>query len=180
MRRTAPKATLCVAAAFSGLAAANSALAAPQMAVTVDLPALKVAEYHRPYVAMWIEGADQQPVKTLAVWYNVSKPNDAGAKWLKDMRTWWRKAGREMTSLGDGVSGPSRAAGKHVATFAAGGAPLGQLAPGKYTLVTEVARETGGREVVKAPFSWPPTAAVNTAVKGTGAELSGVALALKP
>ncbi|OYX80569.1 MAG: hypothetical protein B7Y85_05020, partial [Brevundimonas sp. 32-68-21] len=51
-----------------GLAAAAPALAA-DLSVTVDVPRLNTASYHRPYVAVWIERPDQTAVQTLAVWY---------------------------------------------------------------------------------------------------------------
>ena len=35
----------------------------------VEIPKLNVAEYHRPYVAIWLEGADQKVASNLAVWY---------------------------------------------------------------------------------------------------------------
>mgnify|MGYP001585622981 FL=1 len=56
---------------ITGLAAAPLAPAmAADMNVKVEIPRLNVAEYHRPYVSMWIERADQSPVTTLAVWYD--------------------------------------------------------------------------------------------------------------
>lgn len=169
MRRTA------LATAFSGLAIAGPVSAA-DMTVTVEIPKLTVAEYHRPFVALWIENADGQAVKTLAVWYDVKGD---GENWLKDIRTWWRKAGRNAKMPADGISGATRAAGRHQLTFAAGKSPLGALPAGAYTLVAEAAREVGGREVLKTPFTWPPTKAQAASVKGQE-ELGGLSIALKP
>ena len=57
MSKIAVHTTLTIA--LSGL------LATPAYAATIDinveLPKLNVAEYHRPYVAVWIEGADTAP-----------------------------------------------------------------------------------------------------------------------
>ena len=34
---------------------------------------MNVAEYHRPYVAVWLERADQSFVGNLAIWYDVEQ-----------------------------------------------------------------------------------------------------------
>ncbi|WER49467.1 DUF2271 domain-containing protein [Cupriavidus sp. WKF15] len=164
---------------LSGMAAAPLAgpAFAADMNVTVEIPRLNVAEYHRPYVSVWVERADQSPVSTLAVWYDVK--NKEGTKWLKDMRQWWRKAGRDTQMPADGISGATRAPGEHTLTFTDGKAPLGKLPAGEYQLVVEAAREVGGRELVRVPFNWPPQAAQTARAKGEH-ELGGVIVDLKP
>jgi len=161
------------------LPVAHNAVAA-DLTVKVEIPRLSVAEYHKPYVSMWIERADQGVASTLAVWYDGrSKEGDGGTKWLKDMRQWWRKAGRDMKLPADGVSGATRAPGEHTLTFTDGKAPLGKLAAGNYNLVVEAAREVGGRELVRVPFTWPPQSAQSAGAKGE-TELGGVTVNLKP
>jgi hypothetical protein len=61
---------------------------AADIAIKVEIPRLAVAEYHRPYVAIWIERPDQSVAANLAVWYDVKLKNNEGTKWLKDMRQW--------------------------------------------------------------------------------------------
>lgn len=152
---------------------------AAELNVKVEIPKLTVAEYHRPYVAMWVERADQSPATTLAVWYDVKLKDAEGTKWLKDMRQWWRKAGRDMQMPMDGVSGATRAPGEHAVTFTDGKAPLGKLPAGEYQLVVEAAREVGGRELLKVPFSWPPQGAKSAQAKGQH-ELGAVTVSVKP
>ena len=60
---------------------------AQTMDVSVTIPRLTVAEYHKPYVALWIEQAGK-PARTINVWYDTGKKNNAGIKWLRDMRQW--------------------------------------------------------------------------------------------
>ncbi|MBK1854902.1 DUF2271 domain-containing protein [Verrucomicrobiaceae bacterium 5K15] len=120
----------------------------------VEIPRLKVSEYHRPYVAAWIENADRSHVANLTVCYDTEMKNDEGEKWLKDLRQWWRRSGRELDMPVDGVSGPTRPPGKHKFAITEALAKLPPLAGGKYTLVVEASREVGGRELVKIPFSW--------------------------
>ncbi|WP_242914464.1 DUF2271 domain-containing protein [Brevundimonas pishanensis] len=143
--------------------AAMTAAAAPAMAnnltVSVELPRIASASYHRPYVAVWIENPDQTMNRSLAVWYQQTRNAEGDGKdWLKDMRTWWRKGGRAISLPADGVSGPTKAPGRHTVSVSA--SRLRNLPAGNYTIVVEAARELGGREVVRVPFRWggPTTA----------------------
>lgn len=156
--------------------ASASAMAA-DLALKLEIPQLNVAEYHRPYVAAWLENADQKVVTNLAVLYDTKKKDNAGAKWLKDMRQWWRKSGRDVEMPLDGVSGATRAPGEHTLTFPK--AALDKLPAGQYQLVIEAAREAGGRELVKVPMAWPPKTAQSLPAKGKE-ELGAVAVQLKP
>src|SRR5690606_10392837 len=106
-----------------------------------------VAEYHRPYTAIWIEQEGKGVVTHLAVWYAVEMDDEEGEDWLKDIRQWWRRAGRSLELPIDGVSGATRAAGVHTLIFIEGAAPLGKLPPGNYRLMVEATREVGGREI---------------------------------
>ena len=36
-------------------------------------------------------------MRNLSVWYDLKLKDNEGTKWLKDMRQWWRKTGRELT-----------------------------------------------------------------------------------
>lgn len=151
---------------------------AANMSVKVEIPRLNVAEYHRPYVAIWVEKADQGFVSNLAVWYDLKMRNNEGTKWLKDMRSWWRKSGRELNMPVDGISGATRAVGEHTVNFGAKN-EFSKLQPGAYQLVVEAAREVGGREMVKVPFEWPPASVVTSKASGTH-ELGAVSVTLKP
>ena len=163
--------------------ALGACLGAPAFAaglgVGVEIPRLDVAEYHRPYVAAWIERPDATVATTLAVWYDVKMKNAEGTKWLKDMRQWWRRTGRELEVPIDGVTGPTRPAGKHQMQFTEGTNPLAKLPAGEYKLVVEAAREVGGRELVTIPFTWPAAKANQLSAKGS-TELGQITLDLKP
>jgi len=153
------------------------------LTVNIEVPRLNVSEYHRPYVAAWIERPDQSVAGTLAVWYDVkNKGGNAegeGTKWLKDMRQWWRRTGRELEMPVDGVSSATRPAGKHQIAVSEGSVALPKLPPGAYKLYVEAAREVGGREIVSIPFQWPPAKADQSKVAGSS-ELGEVTLELKP
>ena len=145
-----------------------AAMPATAGTVTVTIPRLSVAEYHRPYIAIWLEPAHGSAPRTLAVWYDVKKGGkEPGTKWLAELRTWWRKSGRSLKLPADGVSGATQAPGEHAIPLPA------HLAPGAYVLNVEAARETGGRELVSVPLTIP---AVAGGASGTS-ELGAVTLA---
>jgi hypothetical protein len=191
------------AVAICSLAAAPAVMAA-DLDISLQIPQLDVAEYHRPYVAVWLEREDHSVASNLAVWYSqkrgggpggpggappadTGKPaegkpmagGEGGTKWLPDLRQWWRRSGREVSLPIDGVSGATRAVGEQKLSFTVGKAPLAELAPGKYKLIVEAAREDGGRERVDIPFEWPAGAGTPLEAKGKS-ELGAISLLLKP
>lgn len=128
-------------------------LAAPATAagtISITVPQLKVAEYHAPYLAAWLEPAGGGTARTLSIWYDVKKAgNEPGTKWLSDLRAWWRKGGKSLKLPADGISGATKKPGTYTI-------PLpGDVKPGNYVLNVEAARETGGRELVSLPISVP-------------------------
>ncbi len=156
--------------------AAFAALAGPAAAQSIDLtvtiPRLSVAEYHRPYVAIWLEKTGA-PAKTLAVWYDHDMRDNEGTKWLRDVRQWWRASGRGLSFPADGITGATKAPGTHKVSLG-----VGAMTPGDYTLLVEAAREVGGRELVKLPFSWPPKPGQSASAAGS-TELGAVSAAFK-
>ncbi|HEX7782372.1 MAG TPA: DUF2271 domain-containing protein [Sphingobium sp.] len=161
---------------LTGVAAVGAGAASPALAETLDLtvtiPRMSVAEYHSPYVAIWLEKEGAAP-RTLSVWYDIDKPKNGGTKWLRDIRLWWRASGRTLQFPADGISGATRAPGTHKLSL-----PAGKLGNGAYTLVVEAARESGGRETVRLPVT---VSGGKGSAKAAGtAELGAVALTVKP
>lgn len=154
-------------------------LQAAEFQVNVELPELGVAEYHKPYVAIWIEDSSNKAVADLAVLYDLKMKNKEGEDWLKDMRQWWRKSGRSLTMPVDGVSGATKGPGKHQFDFVMGQSPLTQLAAGEYKLRVEAAREVGGRELINIPFTWPVNEITTLNAQGES-ELGAIEITLKP
>lgn len=168
MFRFAPLVTLLALTAGTATAA--------DLTLSVEIPQLPVAEYHRPYVAIWVEGADQTIATNLAVWYQLRGDH---TKWLPDLRQWWRRGGRDVKVPVDGLTGATRPVGQHLLKFDAAQAPLSGLKPGQYALVVEAVREVGGREAVRIPFEWPIKKGKRDEVKGSK-ELGAVSLTLNP
>ncbi|RDE06117.1 DUF2271 domain-containing protein [Sphingomonas aracearum] len=153
-------------------ALAGGLIATPALAgsITVTLPRLPLAEYKRPYVAGWLEPVGGGAPRTVFVWYDLRKGgNEPGTRWLSDLRSWWRKAGRTMKLPADGVSGATKGPGSYTIALP------GNLAPGKYILNVEAAREHGGRDLVTVPITVPGGTA-----RGTGkTELGAITVAAK-
>lgn len=166
--------TLIAAAAATAIGAAAAPATAADMSITVEIPRIQSAEYHSPYVAIWIEQPDQTGIITLANWYAVDLRNNEGLNWIQGMRTWWRKLGNRMTLPTDGVSGATRAPGRHTITVPATHPALRDLPAGQYTIGVEALREGGGREVVRVPFQWNGQA--QTASAQGAAELGAVSI----
>lgn len=134
---------------IAGVIAAPAAAAAAST-VSITIPRLAVAEYHRPYIAGWLEPAGGGTARTLFVWYDVKKKGaEPGTKWLSELRGWWRKGGRSLTMPANGISGATRPPGTYQVPLPA------NLPAGSYVLNIEAARETGGRELVSVPITVP-------------------------
>ena len=167
---------------FSSLALALLAAypaRAAELSVSIEVPKLNVASYHRPYVAAWIERPDQSVAADLAVWYDVDLKDGEGTKWLKDLRQWWRRSGRQQDFPVDGVTGATRPVGSCTLRFDDKNPPLATLPKGEYGLVVEAARELGGRELLRIPFAWPPTQSGHKTINGEH-ELGAIKLDLAP
>lgn len=109
---------------------------AQQLEVSFELPNFDTANYHKPYVAIWLESKEQN--QTLMLWHMKKSKKD---KWLKDIRRWWRKQGR-YGDIPDGVTGATKGPGDYQQTF-----ELPELE--KFKLYIEVVREDGARSLLK-------------------------------
>ena len=150
-----------------------------QLTVDLQLPALDVNPYHRPYVAVWIETPQRKGVATLAVWHERSD-------WLKDMRQWWRKLGRanqvaieQQAPYFDAISGPTRKPG-HYQLVWQGLDNAGHAVPaGDYWLMIEASREEGGRDFKRQKIQWGQHRPQVYTLQGD-VELGEIRLSIKP
>lgn len=155
-----------------------SATQAADVSISVTIPSHQVAEYHRPYVAIWVEGKSKK-AGHLALWYDTEMRNNEGQKWLKDIRKWWRRGGRKLTLPADGISGATRKPGSYQLDFSDKSPVFAALKPGQYKLYVEASREVGGREVLSIPFTWPIKETQTQTVDGAN-ELATVSLTVTP
>nr|WP_129775153.1 DUF2271 domain-containing protein [Peristeroidobacter soli] len=150
-----------------------------ELNLKLTIPRPDVAEYHRPYLAVWVENQDQSAAAQLAVWYQTDTKKEDGTQWLKDLRQWWRRGGREIQMPVDGVTGATRPAGEYTLSFKNTDKQLATLAPGKYNVVVEAVREVGGRELLRVPFEWPGTRKQTATAQGKS-ELGAITLNITP
>ncbi|MBU2870921.1 DUF2271 domain-containing protein [Colwellia sp. E2M01] len=145
-------AVFCSATAFSSISSAEN-----NLSVEVELPRLDVAEYHKPYVALWLEDSNRKATQ-IALWYDLDMKEDEGKKWLKDIRQWWRRIGRKAEQPFDGLTSATKGPGKHVIAIDLSAKHLQGLPAGEYKLRIEASREVGGKEVVNIPLVLPVNA----------------------
>lgn len=105
--------------------------------------------YRRPFVAVWIENAKRESVRTLELWYN--KP-----RWLPDLKRWYAN---NQSIIQDSVakasiSSATRSAGKYTLSWDGLDASKKTLPNGTYTLYIEAAREHGTYQLIKQEFEW--------------------------
>lgn len=147
-------------------------LLAESVIISMDIPDLKVDPYHRPYVAVWLETPDRKGLHTIALWHD---KND----WLKDLRQWWRKLGRNDALAYQGVSGATRKPGVYSFSWD-GKNTQGEAFPaGEYLLCLEAAREAGGRDFFKTTIQLGQNQTQHYQLQGD-TELSSINLTIEP
>lgn len=119
---------------------------AETVSIEMQLPDIQTSKYQRPFVAVWIEQQGQrQAVKTVSVWFD-------DKKWLKDIRRWWRKAGRYDHAV-DGITGATKPPGQYKLVWDGTDQQGNALPAGEYTLYLESVREHGNRTLLKQKVS---------------------------
>ena len=108
----------------------------------------------RPYLVLWIENAQGQPVRTVTLWGNK-------AKYFKDLPAWWRFAKDDAENIGD-VSRATRNFGRYSIQWDGRDDQGEPLPPGPYNITLEVTREHGthARRSVKIECGNNPAKAV--------------------
>jgi hypothetical protein len=129
----------------------GSAMAQQELEIQVELPKIDTGTYHRPYVAVWIENEQQQPVRLIEAW--LEKPD-----WIKDLRRFWRKLGRSEPQLVDAKTGATKGPGSYKVRWDGKDEQGKTVAAGTYVLFVEAAREQGGRNLAKQAFKWDGSA----------------------
>lgn len=128
--------------------------AMPAYQIKVTLPLIDSGQYHRPYVALWVEDKQHNAHRTLAVWMQKDK-------WLSDLKRFWRRVARSDRDLVDAVTGATHGPGTYSLQWDGLNDKGEKLMPGSYALCVEAAREKGGREALCVDFEFGTTDAVN-------------------
>lgn len=136
------------------LALLSAGVKADSLQLEIEIPRLQVAEYHKPYVAVWLEDENRQ-AHQIALWYDLNMRDNEGQQWLKDLRQWWRRGGRQLDLPYDGITSATRGPGQHQIDIALDSGELKKLGAGSYRLRIEASREVGGRELIELPLTLP-------------------------
>jgi len=112
------------------------------MDIEFTIPAVEASIYARPYVAIWIEDEKRQPVRTIQLWVGEDE-------WLKDLRSWWRKVGRNDRAVVDAVTSATRPVGQYRFSWDGLDQQGKRVEQGNYTFYVEVVREHGGRNYLR-------------------------------
>jgi thiamine biosynthesis lipoprotein ApbE len=115
-----------------------------EVAIQLELAKFE-GRFRRPFVAVWVEDAKRNTVRTLALWYN--KP-----RWLPDLKEWYRKnnssyngGAEDMSS----ISSATRPAGSYILKWDGKDDKGKYVNEGTYTIFIEAAREHGTYQIMK-------------------------------
>jgi thiamine biosynthesis lipoprotein len=112
--------------------------------VDYQIPEHEVADYRRPYLAIWVTDRNRQPLRQLLLL-------GESERWMQEVRTWWRRAGRADESAIDGIVRPTRRPGQYSLSWDGRDDKGHGVAAGEYILCVEAAREHGEREYLEIP-----------------------------
>jgi hypothetical protein len=121
-----------------------------ELAINLTLDRPSGGRYNRPYVAVWLEDATGNAVRTLELWM---KSDRGGVRYLEHLTRWTRdEEGRQSKDGGDlasSVSSPTREAGKYTVVWDGKNDKNVLLAQGTYFVCIETAREHGPYQLVR-------------------------------
>jgi thiamine biosynthesis lipoprotein ApbE len=140
-----------------------------ELDINLELARIDDFRYRRPYVAVWVEGQDHLPVRTIAVWFG--KP-----RYLSDLRSWSHTAqlrGNEDDILRT-VSSATRSPGKYTLKWDGKDDEGKFVKSGEYTICIEVAREHGTYQILRQPMDFSGQPQQVTLPAGT--EIGGATL----
>lgn len=117
-----------------------------ELAVSFSLVNPGGGRYQRPYVAVWLEDAAGNEVRTLSVWAETS---GRGLRYIEHLQRWTSAASAQADTLLSTVSSPTRNPGSYTLVWD-GKTDKGTFADaGTYTLNVESAREHGPYALVR-------------------------------
>ena len=113
-----------------------------------------ISRVHKPYVAVTVEDARGNPVRTISLWVDKHR----GERWIADLHRWFRnERERRRASGGDlvaTVSSATRTAGVYSVSWN-GRNDGGQLVEqGEYYVCIECNRQNGTYQLLRAPFTF--------------------------
>jgi thiamine biosynthesis lipoprotein ApbE len=115
-----------------------------EVAIQLELAKFE-GRFRRPFVAVWVEDAKKNTIRTLALWYN--KP-----RWLPDLKEWYRKNNNSYNGGAQdmsAISSATRPAGSYILKWDGKDDKGKYVSEGTYTIYIEAAREHGTYQIMK-------------------------------
>lgn len=115
----------------------------------------------RPYVVVWVEDREKNPVRTISLWYQKDR-------WLRDLRLWFTTNGSHFTGEENkanmsSISSATRSPGKYSVKWDGKDDKGNYVKPGRYTVYIEAAREHGTYQIISQEMNFSGTPAHVTA-----------------
>jgi hypothetical protein len=105
--------------------------------------------FHNPFVAVWIEDANEALVRNVSLNYELGK----GSRWLHDLTRWYGVYNRNATALGadrvQEVSGPTRIPGTYSLVWDGRDEAKNLVPHGTYYVCVEAAVEKGSYQLMR-------------------------------
>ena len=162
-------------ASYSPKAAAKSAAKTPatplDLEITLELARIDTPRYRRPYVAVWVEDAQGEPVRAISLWSE--KP-----RYLNELRRWYHdypSVNRFGGDLSPSIASATRSPGKYTLRWDGMNDKGAPVKPGKYTIVIEAAREHGRYDLMRQEINWDGRTVQQFSLPA-GNEIAGVQL----
>jgi FAD:protein FMN transferase len=115
-----------------------------ELSIDLNLPRIEEFRYRRPYVAVWIEDAERNSVRTIALWTQKPRYIPELRQWYRDDQVRGRAGGSDLWRT---VTSATRPPGSYTLTWD-GKDDEGKLVKaGKYSVCVEAAREHGGYDI---------------------------------
>lgn len=126
-----------------------------ELDIDFEIAAISEPRYRRPFVAVWIEDAKGNTVRTLSVWSQVTR---RGYNWVPNLKRWYRSMKKRSDAntpeeLTKTYSSATRPAGRYSITWDGlddNGKPVKE---GEYTVCIEAAREHGTYQLMKKSYA---------------------------
>ena len=115
-----------------------------EVSINLELATIEGMRVHRPFVAVWVAGADKKPVRLISLWYN--KP-----RWLDEIPFWYAAYHDALADPKENISSTTsatRGAGKYTLKWDGKNDKGIPVLPGTYTIFIEAAREHGSHHLM--------------------------------
>ncbi len=120
-----------------------------ELAIDFEILAVDTRRYKKPYVAVWVEDASGNAIRTIALWVMPGK----GEKWVPDLKRWYRdERSRSEADGGDliaTVASPTRSPGQYSLIWDGLDDSQVLVEQGEYFVCVETAREHGPYHLVR-------------------------------